>query len=51
MPETFFISAKGDVVGHVVGTISERQMEIGVRAAVSARPTGVTIGGERRPIP
>lgn len=49
MPETFFISSGGDVVGHVVGTISDAQMEAGVAAALSGRPSGVEVGGERRP--
>jgi cytochrome c biogenesis protein CcmG, thiol:disulfide interchange protein DsbE len=49
MPETFFVSSGGAVVGHVIGTISESQMNDGVTAALSGRPTGVTIGGERRP--
>jgi cytochrome c biogenesis protein CcmG/thiol:disulfide interchange protein DsbE len=50
MPETFFISSNGDVVGHVVGTISEAQMQEGVVAARSGRPVGVNVGGDRRPV-
>jgi cytochrome c biogenesis protein CcmG/thiol:disulfide interchange protein DsbE len=49
IPETFFISARGDVVGHVVGAVSEQQLEAGVAAALTGRPGGVKKGGDRRP--
>lgn len=49
LPETFFISRQGDVVGHVVGLISAQQMEAGIAAAESGRPQGVKDGGDRRP--
>lgn len=49
MPETFFISSGGDVVAHVVGTISEEQMNAGVAAALSGRPSEPKLGGELRP--
>ncbi len=49
MPETFFISSAGDVVGHVVGTISDEQMKAGVAAALSGRPSVPKTGGEVRP--
>ncbi|HEX5856487.1 MAG TPA: TlpA disulfide reductase family protein [Microbacterium sp.] len=48
-PETFFVSADGDVVAHVIGTISDEQMTAGLAAARSGRPAGVRTGGARRP--
>ena len=49
IPETFFITRDGDVVGHVVGAISSQQLKAGVAAASSGRPAGVRDGGDRRP--
>jgi len=48
LPETFFISARGEVVGHVIGVVSPAQLRDGVRAAVAGRPRGAVEGGERR---
>ena len=49
IPETFFISRRGDVVGHVTGTVTDRQLSAGVEAALEGRPRGADEGGERRP--
>lgn len=49
IPETFFISADGQVVNHVIGVISREQMQAGVAAARSGRPLGTGAGGARRP--
>jgi len=49
LPETFFISADGDIVGHVAGAISAPQLARGVQAAVSGEPLPAGAGGERRP--
>lgn len=49
IPETFFITADGDVAGHVIGAISAKQMREGIAAAVSGRPIGARPGGDRRP--
>jgi cytochrome c biogenesis protein CcmG/thiol:disulfide interchange protein DsbE len=49
IPETFFLSARGQVVGHVIGAISSGQLRSGVAAARSGRPAQVTEGGERQP--
>jgi cytochrome c biogenesis protein CcmG/thiol:disulfide interchange protein DsbE len=49
LPETFFVSARGRVVGHVVGAISGRQLDDGVAAAVAGRPFAAREGGDRRP--
>ena len=49
IPETYFISRDGRVVGHVVGAISASQLDAGVDAAIRGRPIGVRTGGDRRP--
>jgi cytochrome c biogenesis protein CcmG, thiol:disulfide interchange protein DsbE len=48
LPETFFLSARGRVVAHVIGAVSSRQLEQGIAAAVEGRPAGVLQGGDRR---
>ena len=49
LPETFFISSSGDVVGHVAGSPSVRQMELGAAAARAGRAFGSEQGGSREP--
>ncbi len=51
LPEVFFISAAGDVVGRVVGSPSVRQMEFGATAAQSARSIGSEQGSSSAPLP
>lgn len=48
LPETFFITARGRVVGHVIGVISDEQMRAGLGALNTGRPVGAEQGGERR---
>lgn len=48
LPETFFITARGEVVGHVIGVISREQLRAGIAAARSGRPAGLLLGGDRR---
>lgn len=50
IPETYFVSRSGDVVGHVRGTVSEQLLADGVAAALSGRPQGTGDGGAQRPI-
>ncbi len=51
LPETFFVSAAGEVVAHVVGGVtSEDQLRAGVEAARSGRPLDPLDGGDRRAI-
>ena len=45
IPETFFVDARGRVVGHVIGVVSERELEVGARAARSGRVIGKVTGG------
>ncbi len=49
IPETFFISRAGKVVGHVIGTVTARQLDDGVAAALAGRPTGTEQGGSQLP--
>jgi cytochrome c biogenesis protein CcmG/thiol:disulfide interchange protein DsbE len=49
IPETFFISARGLVVGHVIGALTPAQLREGVAAARSGRPQPAVVGGERQP--
>jgi cytochrome c biogenesis protein CcmG/thiol:disulfide interchange protein DsbE len=49
IPETFFISARGRVVGHVIGALTPEQLRAGVEAARSGRPAQTAEGGERKP--
>jgi cytochrome c biogenesis protein CcmG, thiol:disulfide interchange protein DsbE len=49
LPETFFIDARGRVVGHVIGALSDSQLRAGVSAARSGKPVGARSGGDRRP--
>jgi peroxiredoxin len=49
LPETFFISSAGDVIGHVAGSPSVRQMELGAAAARTGRAFGSEQGGSREP--
>jgi cytochrome c biogenesis protein CcmG/thiol:disulfide interchange protein DsbE len=46
LPETWFISARGDIVNHV---ITPAQLRGGVAAAVTGRPEAARQGGEQRP--
>ena len=49
LPETFFISRTGDVIGSVAGNPSVRQMELGTAAAQTGRTFGSEQGGSREP--
>jgi cytochrome c biogenesis protein CcmG, thiol:disulfide interchange protein DsbE len=48
LPETFFVSAQGRVVGHVIGALSPAQLAAGIAAARASRALGVESGGKRR---
>lgn len=47
VPETFFISARGDVVNHVIGEVTPDQLSLGIAAAVAGRPQAARQGGAR----
>lgn len=48
IPETFFITPRGRVVGHVIGVISKKQMQAGLAATGTGQPIGADQGGSRR---
>jgi len=48
LPETYFISARGQVVGHVIGALDTAQLRAGVSAARGGRPAAAREGGERQ---
>lgn len=48
LPETWFIDARGQVVGHVIGAISPEQLRDGVEAARTSTLFGTRAGGDRR---
>jgi peroxiredoxin len=50
LPETFFIDSSGDIVGHVVGSPSVRQLELGTAATRTGRAFGSEQGGSRVPL-
>lgn len=48
IPETYFISARGQVVGHVLGVVTRGQLRRGVAAARLGRPSRLGAGGAQR---
>jgi cytochrome c biogenesis protein CcmG/thiol:disulfide interchange protein DsbE len=48
IPETYFLSSRARVVAHVVGVVSDRQLDSGVEAARAGRVVGKEEGGARR---
>jgi cytochrome c biogenesis protein CcmG, thiol:disulfide interchange protein DsbE len=48
IPETYFVSPAGRVVAHVVGVVSQRQLDIGAAAAREGRVAGKERGGAIR---
>lgn len=48
IPETYFVSAEGRVVGHVIGVVSEDQLDEGALAAKRGQIVGTLTGGARR---
>jgi cytochrome c biogenesis protein CcmG/thiol:disulfide interchange protein DsbE len=49
IPETYFISARGRVVAHVIGVVSDAQIDSASAAALAGRPLGRKRGGALRP--
>jgi cytochrome c biogenesis protein CcmG, thiol:disulfide interchange protein DsbE len=49
IPETFFITPKGMIVGHVIGALTQDQVRRGIAAARSGRVVGALSGGARLP--
>jgi peroxiredoxin len=51
LPQTYFISAGGDIVGEVAGSPSVRQLELGASSAESGRTFGSEQGSSSAPLP
>jgi cytochrome c biogenesis protein CcmG/thiol:disulfide interchange protein DsbE len=49
IPETYFVSADGHVVGHVIGVVSAEDLDRGAAAALRGRVLGTESGGARKP--
>lgn len=49
VPETYFISARGRVVDHVIGVVDPEELAAGAQAALRGRVLGTANGGARRP--
>ena len=49
IPETFFITPKGRIVGHVIGAVTQEQVRGGIAAARSGQVVGALSGGSRLP--
>jgi cytochrome c biogenesis protein CcmG/thiol:disulfide interchange protein DsbE len=49
LPETYFVTARGRVVGHVVGVVTAEQLDAGARGARSGEVVGARTGGAQRP--
>jgi cytochrome c biogenesis protein CcmG/thiol:disulfide interchange protein DsbE len=45
IPETFFVDARGRVVAHVIGVVSEAQLAAGAQAALTGQVAGTVSGG------
>ena len=50
VPETFFVTAKGRIVGHVIGAVTAAKLRQGALAAKTQRLVGSENGGARRPV-
>jgi cytochrome c biogenesis protein CcmG/thiol:disulfide interchange protein DsbE len=50
VPETFFISARGQIVGHIIGSSSTTQLTAGINAALAGHVQHARKGGEQRPL-
>jgi cytochrome c biogenesis protein CcmG/thiol:disulfide interchange protein DsbE len=49
IPETFFVSARGEIVNHVIGALTRGQIRTGIAAAVAGLPRAASVGGDQRP--
>jgi len=50
VPETFFISAQGRVVGHIIGASSMPELTAGITAALAGSIAGARQGGAHKPL-
>lgn len=49
IPETYFVSPRGRIVGHVIGVVTPEQLDAGARASKTGAVVGSLTGGARRP--
>lgn len=49
IPETYFVSRRGRVIGHVIGVVTDEQLDAGARAAKAGKVVGSLAGGAQRP--
>ncbi len=49
IPETYFIDARGRVVAHSIGLLTQRSLVSGARAALSGRVDSIFAGGDFKP--
>jgi cytochrome c biogenesis protein CcmG, thiol:disulfide interchange protein DsbE len=49
IPETYFVSADGHVVGHVIGVVTPEDLDSGAAAALNGKVVGTEEGGARKP--
>jgi cytochrome c biogenesis protein CcmG/thiol:disulfide interchange protein DsbE len=49
IPETDFASGEGEVVAHVIGVVSDEQLDAGIRAAMAGEVLGSLSGGASKP--
>lgn len=49
LPETYFISRRGEIVGHVVGVVTASDLQDGIAAARAGRALPARQGGARKP--
>ena len=50
VPETFFVSARGEIVAHVIGVVTTWQLQQGMAAARAGHPQAAREGGARKPV-
>jgi hypothetical protein len=50
VPETFFISSGGQIVGHIIGASSTAQLTAGINAALAGHVQHARRGSEQRPL-
>jgi cytochrome c biogenesis protein CcmG/thiol:disulfide interchange protein DsbE len=50
LPETFFIDAAGQLVGHIIGISTSTQLASGIASALAGKVGGTDRGGAQRPL-
>jgi cytochrome c biogenesis protein CcmG/thiol:disulfide interchange protein DsbE len=50
IPETFFLTADRRVAGHIIGAVTDEQLDQGIAAARAKRPAAAGLGGARQSV-